>query len=58
MVLAILFAEYYRGLKSLLRCDELTKNDFFFAGFLDSLKNIRSLLDTLYSAILLDFEVQ
>ena len=47
-MIAFIFAEYHLGLKSLLRCEEMADADKNFIRYLQSLKNIKVLLNYLY----------
>jgi hypothetical protein len=56
MILSLIFAEYAKGLKNLLKCDELKDTEIAFNEYLKSLVKIKQLIDMLYHDIILHLE--
>ena len=48
IVISLIFAEYQKGIKSLLNSDDFSEGDPNFDSFLESLAKIRQVLDHLY----------
>jgi len=58
MILSLIFAEYAKGLRNLLKCDELKDTELPFREYLKSLVKIKSLIDVLYHEIILHLEIR
>lgn len=57
-MLAFIFAEYYIGLKSLLRCNDMVAEDGNFTKYLNCLGNIRVHLNYLYFVFIQNLDLQ
>lgn len=56
MILTLIFAEYAKGLRNLLKCDELKDSEASFKEYIKSLTKIRKLIDMLYHEFILHLE--
>jgi hypothetical protein len=56
MILTLIFAEYAKGLRNLLKCDELKDTEVSFKEYIKSLTKIRKLIDMLYHEFILHLE--
>ena len=48
IMLAFVFAEYHQGLRALLRCNEMCADDASFSKYLESLDNIKLIINYMY----------